>query len=330
MRDYGKVYSTFWSSETTGGLSDDAKLLALYLLTCSHSTIAGVFRLPDGYVSEDLHWTGERVAQGFAELFQKGFANRCETTKWVWVKKHLEWNKPENPNQRKAAAKVATSVPDQCGWKRAFWSDAAEVLTLEPLPPANPSGTVPQTVEEGFRNQKQEQKQEQEYQGATAPSSPASQPTPASPPASAAPPSPPPAPPAPPAPPRTQLDLDGGEIPAGPPPCPVKQLVGMFVAKVPEMPKPRFEMWKDSAGAEAMRQRWKWLLSPDAVRDDNSRYATTAAEAVEWFGRFFDVVAASDFLTGRKDGRSKFDLSWLMKRENFLKVVQGNYSSERP
>ena len=39
MRDYGKVYSTFWSSKTVGALGDDAKMLALYLMTCTHSTI---------------------------------------------------------------------------------------------------------------------------------------------------------------------------------------------------------------------------------------------------------------------------------------------------
>lgn len=162
MRDYGKVYSTFWSSSTTGSLSDDGKLLALYLMTCSHSTISGVFRLPDGYVSEDLNWASERVAEGFMELFRKGFANRCETTKWVWVSKHLEWNKPENPNQRKAAAKVAASIPDQCVWKRDFWRVSAEVLALEPLPDANPSETVDVTVEEPLLNQKQKQEQKQE------------------------------------------------------------------------------------------------------------------------------------------------------------------------
>lgn len=168
MREYGKVYATFWSSDTTGGMSDDAKLLALYLMTCSHSTIAGVFRLPDGYVSEDLMWGSERVSEGFRELFDKGFANRCETTKWVWIRKHLEWNKPENPNQRKAAAKVASSVPDQCAWKRDFWRDAAEVLTLEPLPEANPCETVPQTLSEPFLNQKQKQEQEQKGSEANA------------------------------------------------------------------------------------------------------------------------------------------------------------------
>lgn len=156
MRDYGKVYSTFWSSATTAKMSEDGKLLALYLMTCSHSTIAGVFRLPDGYVSEDLGWTLERVQKGFAELFDKGFANRCETTKWVWVCKHLEWNKPENPNQRKAAAKIAISVPDECAWKPDFMRACAEVLAIEIPPAPNPPGTVGK----GLLNQKQKQKQD--------------------------------------------------------------------------------------------------------------------------------------------------------------------------
>lgn len=156
MREYGKVYSTFWSSSTTQSLSDDGRLLALYLMTCSHSTIAGVFRLPDGYVAEDLGWSGERVHQGFAELFAKGFANRCATTKWVWVVKHLEWNKPENPNQRKSAAKIAQSVPQECAWKLDFMRVCGESLGLEHLPKTNHTATVP----EPFLNQEQEQEQD--------------------------------------------------------------------------------------------------------------------------------------------------------------------------
>lgn len=111
------------------------------------------------------------------------------------------------------------------------------------------------------------------------------------------------------------------------PPCPVRQLVALFVDRCPTLPKPRIELWKESQGAEAMRQRWKWLLSADTVRDNGERYATSASEAIEWFGRFFDAVNESDFLSGRT-GNGKFDLSWLMKRENFMKVVQGNYKNK--
>lgn len=155
MRDYGKVYSTFWSSPTTSGLSDDAKLLALYLMTCSHCTIAGVFRLPEGYVSEDVGWPAERVAQGFHELFTKGFSERCGTTKWVWIRKHLEWNKPENPNQRKSAVKIALSVPDECAWKPAFMRVCSESLGIGQLENGNPL----ETIAKPSPNQKHKHKQ---------------------------------------------------------------------------------------------------------------------------------------------------------------------------
>lgn len=101
MRDYGKVQSSFWTSQTIRAMSQDARVLALYLITCPHGTISGVFRLPDGYVCDDLQWDHARVTKGLGELFRNDFCNRCETTKWLWIYKHFKWNKPENPNQFK-------------------------------------------------------------------------------------------------------------------------------------------------------------------------------------------------------------------------------------
>lgn len=158
MRDYGKVHTAVWSSPTFRALSDDGQLLAFYLMTSPHSTIAGVFRLPDGYVCEDMQWSAERVAEAFAELLSNGFANRCETCKWVWVVKHLEWNPPENPNQRKSASKVAHGVPDECGWKQEFMRLCGPSLGIDLPKTANPS----ETVGEPLANQEPEQKQEQE------------------------------------------------------------------------------------------------------------------------------------------------------------------------
>lgn len=150
MRDYGKVFTSFWTSETMRSMSEDARNLSLYLLTCPHNTIAGVFRLPDGYVCDDMQWTVERVLKAFEETVNKGFANRCETTKWVWINKHIEWNKPENPNQRKSAVKIALSVPDQCCWKQAFMLDCAELIGIEVKRLNNPLPTVlkPEAVTE--------------------------------------------------------------------------------------------------------------------------------------------------------------------------------------
>lgn len=152
MREYGKVFSQFWGSEDIRALSDDGRTLALYLLTCQHGTIAGVFPLPDGYICEDIRWSSERVSKGFAELFEKGFAYRCQKTNWVWITKHFEWNRPENPNQWKAARKIAARVPDKCSWKADFIevfdieSGAKEPPESEPF--TNPSPTLSKPVSE--------------------------------------------------------------------------------------------------------------------------------------------------------------------------------------
>lgn len=146
MRDYGRIFSSFWTSSNAQALSDDGRLLALYLLSCQHGTIAGVCRLPDGYVCEDMRWTPERVSKGFTELFANGFANRCETTKWVWVCKHFEWNRPENPNQWKAARKIATQVPDECSWKAKFLREFCLAEGADPADLENPYERVTPTV----------------------------------------------------------------------------------------------------------------------------------------------------------------------------------------
>lgn len=158
MRDYGKVHTAFWTSASIGELSEDGRMLALYLLTCPHGTIAGVFRIPDGYACEDLKWSQERVKQGFDELFRKGFSNRCETTKWVWVIKHFEWNPLENPNQKKSAIKVASQLPAACTWKSDFMRVCGPYMGMSEEDIHNHC----ETVSEGFLNQEQEQEQKQD------------------------------------------------------------------------------------------------------------------------------------------------------------------------
>jgi hypothetical protein len=112
MRDYGVVHSTFWTSATTHNFSGDGRLLALYLLTGPHSSSLGSFRMPDGYVMEDLGWDLKRVSKGFEELSQYGWANRCETTKWVFIRAYLKFNPPQNPNQVTALRKLAAQIPE--------------------------------------------------------------------------------------------------------------------------------------------------------------------------------------------------------------------------
>lgn len=97
MREYGKVAMGFWTSESIAGLTDQAKLLALYLVSGPHSHGCGVSRVPAGYVAEDLGWNSDTVSRLFDELSQKGYAYRCNSTGWVVVMKALKHTPPDNP-----------------------------------------------------------------------------------------------------------------------------------------------------------------------------------------------------------------------------------------
>lgn len=143
MRDYGKLACEFWTSPTIQALSDDAKLLSAYLLTNHHCTLIGCYRLPDGYVCDDLGWGSERVAKGFSELLAKGFITRCEASKYVLIVNYLAWNPLENPNQRKAAEKLFEKLPDSL-YGKGLLAKAIGVEYSEPL--RNPSETLSKPV----------------------------------------------------------------------------------------------------------------------------------------------------------------------------------------
>ena len=122
------------------------------------------------------------------------------------------------------------------------------------------------------------------------------------------------------------------EIPdadASPPPslpsCPHLLLIESFSKLCPELPEPKPELWQGK-NADAMRARWKWVLT--AKRKNGSRYASTTEEAVDWFERYFGYVSRSDFLSGRNGKWTKCNLGWLVNSENFAKVVQGQYANK--
>jgi hypothetical protein len=138
MRDYGKVHTSFWASDTLRELDADAKLLALYLLTSPHTNMIGAFRLPDAYACDDMGWSAERLRNGFKTLSDVGFSKYCQKTSWVWIVKFLDFNRPENPNQWKAASKLAASIPENVSFKAAAVETVAKPLNNTPVPAPAP------------------------------------------------------------------------------------------------------------------------------------------------------------------------------------------------
>jgi hypothetical protein len=90
----------------------------LYLLTCPHGNMVGVFVLKSGYVQEDLEWTSQRFNKAFNELTSNPTTNGCkglveydEKTKVIWIKNFLEHNPLINPNQVTSAIKKIEGIP---------------------------------------------------------------------------------------------------------------------------------------------------------------------------------------------------------------------------
>ena len=122
-----------------------------------------------------------------------------------------------------------------------------------------------------------------------------------------------------------EVAIGDAESPSGSkvPDCPHQQLIELYAKHLPELPYPR--IWEGER-QKSMRARWRWVLT--AKQKNGQQYATDEASAVAWFDRFFSYVAKSDFLSGRNGKWSGCDLGWLVKSENFAKVVQGNYENK--
>lgn len=120
MREYGQIQCSYWQRACEEGWSNDATLLGAYLLAGPHSNGIGCYRLPNGYVSDDLGWSSERVSKGFAELFEKGFCKRFGTV--VLVPKFLRWNRISNANVAKARQTEFEAIPNDEAKRHAAFS----------------------------------------------------------------------------------------------------------------------------------------------------------------------------------------------------------------
>lgn len=138
MREYGVIHRGFWSNESIRNAGDDARTLGAYLLTSPHTTSLGAFRLPDAYACDDLAWSPERLRNGFETLSGIGFIRYCPDSKWVWVVKFLDFNRPANPNIWKAIRKMAGSVPDAVVFKAEILSATGVSETV-----SEPLGNIP-------------------------------------------------------------------------------------------------------------------------------------------------------------------------------------------
>lgn len=97
------------------------------------------------------------------------------------------------------------------------------------------------------------------------------------------------------------------------PDVPHQKIILLYSQHLPMGIQPK--TW-DGARAQALKTRW---------RESKKR------QDLAWWDRFFAYIAKSDFLTGRvtpKDRKPfEIDLPWILKKENFDKIMDGKYEN---
>jgi hypothetical protein len=99
-----------------GQLDDQGKILALYLLTCEHRNLEGLFRLPYAYIQADLAWDEATVRDEMGRLIDLGFIAYDEAARVVFLPKALKYHEPKAPKQVQGAVNALQQVPDTVLW----------------------------------------------------------------------------------------------------------------------------------------------------------------------------------------------------------------------
>jgi hypothetical protein len=100
------------------------------------------------------------------------------------------------------------------------------------------------------------------------------------------------------------------EVP-GKPRCPTQKIIDTYHQECPDLPQVR----SFRAGSANLRARWQ----EDRVRQN-----------LVWWQDFFRVVHASDFLCGRLDNPWIASFNWIIRPQNFEKILNGNFSRRQP
>lgn len=149
MARYYPVSPLFWSDEKVVGWDEPTTLLALYLLTCEHRNLEGLYRLPYAYIQADLEWSADEVRERMGELIVCGFIDYDEAARVVLLPKALKYHTPKSERHVQGAINALQEVPDTVLWDR-FVAAAGEFAPalyarLEPAE-SNPM----ESLSEGF------------------------------------------------------------------------------------------------------------------------------------------------------------------------------------
>ncbi len=87
MRDYAKVSPHFWTGSTGKQLRKcpESVVVSMYLMTCPHANMLGLYYMPLLYVAHETGLGIEGASKGLQWACEAGFCSYDESTEMVWV-----------------------------------------------------------------------------------------------------------------------------------------------------------------------------------------------------------------------------------------------------
>jgi hypothetical protein len=164
MRDYGSVSPYFWIGKTGKALrgQTEAQLLALYLMTCPHANMIGVFHCPVLYMSQETGLPFEGASKALRSLIEAGFCQFDEDTDEVFVVRMAAYQIGESldpkDNRCKSVAREYEKV-QSAQLQKAFLALYSVAFNMA-KPPKTARGF--EAPSKPLRSQEQEQEQEQD------------------------------------------------------------------------------------------------------------------------------------------------------------------------
>ena len=148
MARYRKIDPRIWNDEKFRGMSDNGKLVFLFLLTHPHMTALGAMRATIAGLAEELGWTAEAFREAFGEALQKGMAEHDQKACLIAIPNFIRYNSPESPNVVKAWVGALDLLPE-CELKNRTIARAKAFAKA-----------LPEAFAKGMPYQEQEQEQE--------------------------------------------------------------------------------------------------------------------------------------------------------------------------
>lgn len=278
-------------------LLPSGQALWMYLLTGPHTgPVPGVFVIGHAALAEALGWREEAFAKAFAEVFNEGLVEFDAKTRLWFIPKAIHHNMPPNPNVVLSWRATWPLLPESPLRDRIYEAldDALSSMSV-PLGKAFQDacgkpllkGSV-KASGKALAKASGNGMPKQEQEAGTGE--------------------------------EKKTSSSSSARPTVP--CPYDSIIELYHDRLPTLPRAKL---KTETRQKALRKVWGWVLS--STKADGSRRATTADDALTWFGDYFARAAENDFLMGRI-GRAgqhtnwKCDLDFLLTERGMKHVIE--------